>query len=217
MKSLGRRPTIAIAIVACLAVLAGGWTLLVAPVKSDISKVKAQTSQQQSDNDSARLQIQPMRSIAKNLPAEKAELAVLSQRVPNEVQLPALLRSMQALAKASGVKLLSITPTVPAALASAPGIATVGITLSVTGGYAEIEQFDSALEGLKRTFLVSGFTLGGSVSTAGASGTSTPTPATSSTAVTINATFTGRVLVHSTITAATTPTATTAPTATTGH
>jgi type IV pilus assembly protein PilO len=195
MKSIGRRATIIIAAVAGVAVLVGGWFLLVAPTRSDIAKVKAQTSLQQSDNDSARLQLQSMSSIAKHLPAEKAELAVLTQRVPNQVELPSILRSMQALAKASGVSLVSITPTTPTALAGAPGIATVGIGLNVTGGYAEIEQFDSALEGLQRTFLVSGFSLTGGGATSGT--TSTTTSA-------ITATFTGQVLVHTTATTATT-------------
>jgi Tfp pilus assembly protein PilO len=206
MKSLGRRATIAIAAVACLAVLAGGWFLLIKPARSSIAATKAQTTQQRSDNDSSRLQLQSMRSIAKNLPAEKAELAVLSQRVPSQVALPALLRSMQALAKASGVAITGITPTTPTALTNAPGIATVGITLIVTGGYAEIEQFDSALEGLQRTFLVSGFTLTGGATSGGTT--------------TITANFNGRVLVHMTATAATTGTATkgtTSTTATTGH
>jgi Tfp pilus assembly protein PilO len=196
-----------------LAVLAGGWFLLVKPVRSDISKVKAQTSQQQQDNDSAQLQLQSMRSIAKNLPAEKAELAVLSQRVPSAVELPALLRSMQALAKSSGVNLLGITPTVPAPLTNAPGISTVGISLNVSGGYAEIEQFDSSLEGLQRTFLVSGFTLTGS----GTPGTSSG--ATTSTA-TITASLSGRVLVRTPVqagTTSTTPSTTATTTATTGH
>ncbi|HEX4429780.1 MAG TPA: type 4a pilus biogenesis protein PilO [Frankiaceae bacterium] len=214
MKSIGRRATIIVAAVAGLAVLAGGWFLLVKPVRSDISKVKAQTTQQQSDNDSSRLQLQSMQSIAKHLPAEKAELAVLSQRVPNQVELPAILRSMQALAKASGVTLATITPAVPTPLTGAPGIDTVAINLAVSGGYAEVEQFDSALEGLQRTFLVSGFTLTGSGGTSGAG-----TPA-ASTTTTITATFTGRVLVHTTAPAATTGTATAATastTATAGH
>jgi Tfp pilus assembly protein PilO len=214
MKSIGRRATIIIAAVAGVAVLLGGYFLLVKPVSSDISKVKAQTSQQKSDNDSSRLQLQSMQSIAKNLPAEKAQLAVLSQRVPSQVQLPALLRSMQALAKASGVTLNSITPTVPTPLASAPGIATVGITLSVTGGYAEIEQFDSALEGLQRTFLVSGFSLtaGGGSAGAASGSSSTSTSSSATTVTTITASFTGQVLVHTN-----TPTATPTPTATAAH
>ena len=72
---------------------------------------------------------------------------------------------MQFLAIASGVKLISITPGTPTALDNAPGISSVTVQLSVSGGYAEIEQFDSALEGLQRTFLVSGFTFTGAAST----------------------------------------------------
>ena len=79
MKSLGRRATIAIAVVAGLAVLAGGWFLLIQPTRSSIAKTKSQTAQQQSDNQSAQLQLQSMRSIAKHLPAEQAELAALAE------------------------------------------------------------------------------------------------------------------------------------------
>ena len=88
MKSFGRRATIAVAAVACLAVLVGGWVLLIQPTRASISKTKAQTAQQVQDNQGAQLQLQTMRSIAKNLPAEKAELAALQKKVPNQVELP---------------------------------------------------------------------------------------------------------------------------------
>lgn len=206
VKSLGRQATIAIAAAACLIVLAGGWFLLVKPVKADITATKAKTADQTAANDQTRLQVQVMRSIAKKLPAEQAELATLSQRIPDQVELPALLRNIQAVAKESGVDLGGIVPTQPTAVAAAAGIATVGVNLTVTGDYAEIEQFESALEGLKRTFLVTGFTLTGGASTAGSS---------SSSSTGITASLTGQALVHSTIPAAVTPTPT--PSASTGH
>src|ERR1700760_4879491 len=118
MKSFGRKATIVVAAVACLAVLVGGWVLLIQPTRSSISKTKAQTA--------------------------------LQKKVPNQVELPTILRSMQYLAITSGVKLLSITPGAPEPLENAPGISSVAVQLSVSGGYAEIEQFDSALEGLQR-------------------------------------------------------------------
>jgi Tfp pilus assembly protein PilO len=220
MKSFGRRATIAVAAVACLAVLVGGWFLLIQPTRSSISKTKAQTAQQEQDNQSAQLQLQTMRSIAKNLPVEKAELAALQKKVPDQVELPTILRSMQFLAVASGVKLLSITPTTPTALDNAPGISSVTVQLSVSGGYAEIEQFDSALEGLQRTFLVSGFTVTGGAVGSGSSSSSSPSGSSSSASsanepVTITANLTGRVLVHTTATAATTKSST--ATGTSGH
>jgi Tfp pilus assembly protein PilO len=206
MKSLGRRATIAIAAVACLAVLAGGWFLLIKPARSDIAKTKAQTAQQQADNQSAQLQLASMRSIAKHLPAEQAELATLQKKVPSQVELPAILRSMQSLAISSGVHLTSFQPTVPSPLTNAPGISSVGIVMSVSGGYAELEQLDSALEGLQRTFMVSGFTFTGTGGTSTSSITSTSSSSSSSSSGApdlITATFTGRVLVKTPAAAAT--------------
>jgi Tfp pilus assembly protein PilO len=217
MKSFGRRATIAVAAVACLAVLVGGWFLLIKPTRASISKTKAETAQQQQDNQSAELQLQTMRSIAKNLPAEKAELAALQKKVPNQVELPTILRSMQFLAITSGVKLVSITPTSPTPLDNAPGIASVTVQLGISGGYAEIEQFDSALEGLQRTFLVTGFTFtGGAVGSGSSSSGSATTPSSTNGPVSITASLTGRVLVHTTATAATPANSSTA-TGTSGH
>jgi len=62
------------------------------------------------------------------------------------------------------------TPTAPVA-PPAPSLYQVPLTLNVTGSYFELEQFINKLEGLKRSFLVSGFTLapatGGAASATG--------------------------------------------------
>jgi Tfp pilus assembly protein PilO len=187
MTTLGRRGILGVGAIVCVVVLIAGWFLLVSPVKSDISKTKAATEAQTSENSSEQLTLASMRSIAKNLPQEKAQLAALSSRVPDQVQLPALLRAIQSAATTTGITLTSLSPTQPAALANAPGISAVGISLAVTGGYAELEQFDSSLESLKRTFVVSGFTMTGGGATAGVGNASD----TSS----ITASFTGQVLV----------------------
>jgi type IV pilus assembly protein PilO len=193
MKSLGRKGILSLGAVVCLVVLLAGWFLLVSPLKSDISKTKAATAVQISDYSSLSLTLATMRSIAQKLPQEKAELAALSQRVPDQLQVPALLIAIQDAATQTGVTLASLTPSPPVALVGATGISTVGIALSVSGGYAETEQFDSALESLKRTFLVSSFSMaGGAASTTGASASE------------IASTFTGQVLVR-------TATATTGP------
>jgi len=52
----------------------------------------------------------------------------------------------------------STTPAAPAA-PPAPSLYQVPLTLNVTGSYFELEQFVNKLEGLKRSFLVTGFTL----------------------------------------------------------
>ena len=65
------------------------------------------------------------------------------------------------------------TPAAPAA-PPAPSLYQVPLTLNVTGSYFELEQFINKLEGLKRSFLVTGFTLT-PASGADASGTGTST------------------------------------------
>lgn len=192
MNTLGRRGIAIIGAVACLAVLVAGWFLLVAPVNSDISKTKAATAAQLSTNDGLQLTLASMRSIAKKLPQEKAELAALNQRIPDQTQLPDLLRAIQKAATRTGVTMSTLTPTQPTALVGAPGVSAIGINLSVSGGFAEVEQFDSALETLQRTFLVSAFSLAGGGAASSAAGAT----ASASSGTSITAGFTGQVLVH---------------------
>ncbi|MDQ1643653.1 MAG: hypothetical protein QOJ90_3004 [Actinomycetota bacterium] len=51
------------------------------------------------------------------------------------------------------------TPTVAAPAVPAPTLFQVPVTLNATGSYFEVEQFVNKLEGLKRSFLVTGFSL----------------------------------------------------------
>jgi Tfp pilus assembly protein PilO len=203
LVTLGRRGIFAVGAVVGVIVLVAGWLLLVSPARSDISKTKAAAATQSHDNDSARIQLATMRGIAKNLPQEQAELALLNQRVPNAAQLPALLRQIRAAADSSGVSLDNLTPTVPAPLTDAPGISAVSISMEVTGGYADVEQFDDALESLKRTFLVSGFTMTGGASAAGSGSTGSTSTSTSTDANQITTAFSGQVLLNSAATATT--------------
>ena len=64
------------------------------------------------------------------------------------------------------------TPVVPAA-PPAPSLYQVPLTLDVSGSYFELEQFINKLEGLKRSFLVTGFTVTPVASETAAAGDST--------------------------------------------
>jgi hypothetical protein len=65
---------------------------------------------------------------------------------------------------------LAVTAAAPGAVAAAPAPAAaaaatdalyqVPLTMNVTGSYFELEQYVSKLEGLKRSFLVTGFNVG---------------------------------------------------------
>jgi Tfp pilus assembly protein PilO len=51
------------------------------------------------------------------------------------------------------------TPTTTVPTTTSPSLYQVPLTLNVTGSYFELEQFINKLEGLKRSFLVTGFTV----------------------------------------------------------
>lgn len=190
MKALGRTQSIVIAVVLALVVLAGGYLGLVKPAKKSVSDLKSQAQAQESANSSVQLQVSVLKDLAKQLPKEEAELAKIKTKVPDQVQLSNLLRQLVVASDQSGINLTGLTPAQPVPLANAAGISYVDLTITFTGGYAEVEQFDSALESLSRTLLVKDFTLTGNTQAA--------TSASSSTAdvTTISAVFNGRVLVR---------------------
>jgi Tfp pilus assembly protein PilO len=206
VKAIGRVQSLAIAGVLILAIVAGGWFGLVKPAKSKVTSLKNDATTQESTNSSLRLQVSVLKSEAKHLPQQEAELARTRAKVPDQVELASLLRQLVVVAKDSGVNLTSLTPQKPVPLADAPGIESVDLTMSFTGGYAEIEQFDAGLEALTRTLMVKDWSLGDSAATSGAAtsggGASADGP--------ISATFNGRVLVKN---PNPTPATTTTPTA----
>jgi Tfp pilus assembly protein PilO len=60
--------------VAILAVLAGGWFLLVSPQRAHANDLRAQTSEQESSNQSTQQQIAALQAAHKDLPQVQAQL-----------------------------------------------------------------------------------------------------------------------------------------------
>jgi Tfp pilus assembly protein PilO len=208
LKALGRTQSLVIAAVLAVVVLAGGYLGLVQPTKKSVSKLKTQAQAQESSNSSTQLQLSTLQDQAKQLPLQQRELAAIKTKVPDHVQLSNLLRQLVVAAGDSGITLTTLTPTTPVSLPGAPGISYVDLTIDFNGGYAEVEQFDSALESLSRTLLVKDFTLtgGGGTAAATASGGAVTTGS-ASTPGTVTAVFNGRVLVRDNTPAAATASA----------
>ncbi len=214
MKAIGRTQSVAIAAILVAVVLAGGWLGLVKPAKTQVNGLKTQAQSQESTNSTLALQLAVLKDLAKKLPQQQAELARIKTKVPDQVQLATLLRQLVVSAKDSGISLTAFTPTAPAALTGAPGINYVDLVLTFSGGYAQVEQFDTTLESLSRTLMVKDFSLGSAAATAGTGGSTTTGSAASTD--TVSATFNGRVLVRDASAASTaTPKAATSSTTTT--
>ena len=173
--------------VACLAVMAAGWFILVKPQRTHASSLRSQASEVDQSNQALQSQIAHLRAQAKDLPAQQRTLAKIATQVPDSPALPTLIRQLSAAADSSGVNLVSLSPGQPALAASpvaaatttdtstastaapaattattaatAPGaiLASIPLQVQIQGSYFNLESFFQALETLPRAIRVSQF------------------------------------------------------------
>lgn len=162
----------------CLLVLAAGWFMLVSPKRSEADDLRVQAATQVTANAQLETQLAVLKAQAKDLPKQQAKLAAVAARIPDNPALPALVRALTTAATSAGIELVSLTPGAPAvAGAAAPGapvapgaagpapagtagqLAVIPLSLSVVGGYFQVEQFVSNLENLPRSARITALTL----------------------------------------------------------
>lgn len=224
------------AAVLVVAILAGGWFLLVSPKRSDAAALRADTVTQDEANARLLQELEVLKAQQADLPRQRARLAVLGTQIPDNPALPTLIRDLTKAGRKVGVSIDTMSPAVPVPVvtpapvtpvvtvpdataegtgsteeagatatdgsATADGTATDGtatdgtapavpvappappaptlfqvpLTLNVTGSYFELEQFINKLEGLKRSLLVTGFTLAPAPEAAEGSAAGGPAP-----------------------------------------
>jgi Tfp pilus assembly protein PilO len=153
--------------VAVVAVLAGGWFLLVSPKRDEAGDLRAQTASTEQQIAVLRGRLDQLRAQQADLPAQQAVLEQISKQIPTDPALPALIRALTKAARSSGVDLASMQPSAPAPLApvgtttgtAATPIQVIQLAVTAQGTYAQVQQFVSRLETLQRAFLVRGFQL----------------------------------------------------------
>jgi Tfp pilus assembly protein PilO len=189
---------VVLALVGALAVLALGWFLLVSPTRSEAADLTAQAEAQVQANAAVETQLRVLKAQARDLPQQQAKLAAVAARIPDNPALPSLVRALVAAGQAAGVELVSVVPGTPAPVlaAVAPGAAPVApgsartgaptagagqltaipLTLTVAGGFFQVEQFVANLENLPRSLRVTNLTMttGANPVTPAAAGLTTP-------------------------------------------
>ncbi|MDP9436510.1 MAG: type 4a pilus biogenesis protein PilO, partial [Actinomycetota bacterium] len=110
---------IALTVVGCLAVLAGGWFLLVAPQRAEAEALRAQAAAQDGTNSTLRTKLAVLKAQAKDLPKKQAELAAVAAKIPGGPELPALIRALDAASADAGVDLMTIAPGAPVPVGAA--------------------------------------------------------------------------------------------------
>src|SRR5438270_5353362 len=118
--------------VACLAVLAAGWVLVIKPQRADASRLRTQTAGVESHSAQLRSQVDQLRQEQKDLPAVQKLLSQIATKIPDNPALPTLIRQLSAAADGAGVNLMSLTPGQP----TMAGALTPGAAVSTAGGKA---------------------------------------------------------------------------------
>ena len=138
---------IALGAVLILAILGGGYFLLISPAQSEVAALRAK-------NDSLQAEVTQNRAVAANLSRFRQEAIVLRrrldavrERLPNEKEIPPLYRTVSNLAFQSGLAFSIFQPREPQ---QKDFYAEVPITVSAEVGYHQLGNFFERLIRLPR-------------------------------------------------------------------
>lgn len=137
MKTRGpsRSATVALIIAADLLVLGAGWFLLVLPQRHQAASTALAVNQTQAQilqAEAAQAAAAAPQTTPKQPEIRTADLYRLAKAMPSDADMPDLLLELDQVARASGVTVLSITPTSPTA---ANGYEVVPVRLTFTGDF----------------------------------------------------------------------------------
>jgi type II secretory pathway pseudopilin PulG len=163
--NLRPRDRVVLVVVAVLAVLAGFYLVALKPERQKASALQAQITTQQQAIAAARQSYNVGRAAKASLKTDGAEWAALKVAVPEQSDIPALLRTLEKNAKSVHVSMQAITlsgsgtaassPSAPASAATGtattattPQATPVPIQLTFAGGYVALNKLVRKLTGL---------------------------------------------------------------------
>lgn len=125
--------TIAIVVLAGIAILAALWMLAISPKRDERSQVKANVAAQEARLQTAQTQLAAFEAAKKQFPAKLAQLKRLDRAVPARGAISSLLRQLQRRAKvrSSNLRLVALKSAAPTT--AAPGVSTPGATVGPNG------------------------------------------------------------------------------------
>lgn len=161
----------------CIALLVLTYLVLVAPRRADADALTEQTAAAEQANDTTQLRTAQLRALYATLPQRRQELTSMLAQLPVTADVPGFVRSLDSMARTSGVTLTGVTPAqggyVPVGgaggTAAAPGTGSDGggadgtvravqvpVSVVVKGPYFKAVTFLQRLQSAQRAFLVAG-------------------------------------------------------------
>ena len=143
-----RRQELVLAAVGALLVLAAATLLLIRPTRQATAEARADRDAAVADSQNLRDQIRVLEALKPKEAELKAQAELAKAEFPATPALPGLVDALQDAAGQSGVELGTVAPATPEASTANPLLAEITTTVSVNGGYFEIQDFLVRLENL---------------------------------------------------------------------
>lgn len=156
-----------------LVVLVGSWFLLISPQRAEASRIHDQTLAEREQVSALTGELRRLKAEAKDLPKQQAVLASITKKIPDNPELPTLIRQLKSQADKADVEMVSLKPSPPAppagaatsttlngekpAAGSAGTLESIPVALEMSGGFYQMEAFVLSLEQLERSFVVRDF------------------------------------------------------------
>jgi Tfp pilus assembly protein PilO len=123
--------------------------VLILPKASQVKSKQAEVAKAEQQETALRLHLQQLQADAKEAPRNQKQLAKLQAAIPPTVDLPGLIRLLNAAAGQSGVDFMSVSPSQPTPSAGA-GVSVIPANIIVAGSFFAVDQYLFRLESLPR-------------------------------------------------------------------
>ena len=143
-----RRQELVLAAVGAFVVLVAATMLLIRPTRQATAEARADRDAAVADSQSLRDQIKALEALKPKEGELKAQAELAKAEFPATPALPGLVDALQDAASLSGVELGTVAPSTPVASTANSLLAEITTTVSVNGGYFEIQDFLVRLENL---------------------------------------------------------------------
>ena len=156
---------LAVSILAAVLTTALWYTFLLKPIRSQVSKVKADTATERTKLEPLQAQLSKAQRDAAHASAFKAELQSLQLEIPDSPALAAFIRDANGIAAATGVTWEAVSHSPP--VVGNGGVTSITIGITVKGTYAQVMEYLGQLAGLQRLVVVDSVSLNPAASAAG--------------------------------------------------
>ena len=151
-------PKIVLGLVGLIAMVAGAYFLLLAPVQARIDALVVKQKQAQDEVNKVRAQVAEIERFKREIAELEKRLALLKDRLPSEKETPTLYRAVSTAAEQSG---LGVALFQPKAAVPKDVVSEIPITISAQGSYHQLAKFFERVAGLPRVVNVNDFKMTG--------------------------------------------------------